>query len=159
MEPLHVVAPAFVDLAHRVVWATVATTDTEGRPATRILHPIWAWDGTQLVGWIATSPRSPKAHHLAHVPYVSVTYWQPTHDTCTARCQAAWLDTPEDRRELWDRFASAPAPLGYDPTIIPGWDTPDAPTFGVLRLVPDRLQVLAGEALMSGQRPLAWHRR
>ena len=38
------VAPAFVELAHRIVWGTVATVDPEGRPRTRILHPIWEWD-------------------------------------------------------------------------------------------------------------------
>jgi hypothetical protein len=156
MDPLETVAPAFVDIAHRIVWATVATTDTAGRPASRILHPIWAWDGTALEGWIATSPLSPKAQHLVGTPFVSVTYWDPTHDTCTARCAATWLDSTADRQALWDRFASTPAPLGYDPTIIPGWDSPESPTFGVLHLVPDRLQVLPGSALMSGGRALQW---
>jgi hypothetical protein len=156
MDPLETVAPAFVDIAHRIVWATVATTDTAGRPASRILHPIWEWDGGELQGWIATSPLSPKARHLDGTPYVSVTYWDPSHDTCTARCAATWLDSPADRRTLWDRFASTPPPLGYDPTIIPGWGSPDSATFGVLHLVPDRLQVLPGSALMSGGRALEW---
>ena len=43
-------------LAHRIVWCTVATTGADGRPRTRVLHPIWEWDGTGLTGWIATSP-------------------------------------------------------------------------------------------------------
>ena len=37
------VAPAFVEMAHRIVWCTVATTGLDGRPNTRILHPIWEW--------------------------------------------------------------------------------------------------------------------
>ena len=30
------VAPGFVEMAHRILWATVATVDPEGRPRTRI---------------------------------------------------------------------------------------------------------------------------
>ena len=77
------VAPAFVDMAHSIVWATVATVSPEGRPHTRILHPIWEWDGTDLRGWILTSPRSPKAVDLAANPIVSLTYWNPAQDTAT----------------------------------------------------------------------------
>ena len=45
---LGTVAPAFVEMAHRIVWASVATVDRQGRPRSRILHPIWQWDGTEL---------------------------------------------------------------------------------------------------------------
>src|SRR5690606_24693458 len=79
-------APAFVAMAHRIVWATVATVDEAGRPRSRILHPMWEWDGESLVGWIATGPTPVKRAHLDHSPYVSVTYWAPDHDTATAEC-------------------------------------------------------------------------
>ena len=46
MDSLEVTAPAFVEMAHRIVWATVATVDERGRPRSRVLHPIWEWDGT-----------------------------------------------------------------------------------------------------------------
>lgn len=152
-------ARAFIDIAHRIVWATVATVDTGGRPSSRVLHPIWALEDDGLVGWIATSPSSPKAAHLAQTPHVSVTYWDATHDTCTANCTAEWRMSPEDRAGLWERFAGAPAPLGYDPAIIPGWDSPEAPTFGALRLVADRIDVMPGAVLMTGQgTPLRWRR-
>jgi hypothetical protein len=39
MSDLSSVAPAFVEMAHRIVWATVATVDSQGRPRSRILHP------------------------------------------------------------------------------------------------------------------------
>ena len=45
MNTLVEVAPAFVEMAHRIVWSTAATVDNEGRPRSRILHPIWLWDG------------------------------------------------------------------------------------------------------------------
>ena len=61
MEPLEDVAPAFVEMAHRIVWCVAATTSASGQPATRVLHPVWEWDGTELTGWIATSPSSPSS--------------------------------------------------------------------------------------------------
>lgn len=151
MKDLNIVGPAFVAMAHRIVWATAGTTDGAGRPATRVLHPTWELDGDALFGWIATSPLSPKAAHLAAHPHVSLTYWDATHDTCTADCRAQWDTTDEGRQSLWDRFATAPAPVGYDPSIVPGWDSPTSAGFGALRLFPYRLRVMPGSLLMAGE--------
>ena len=82
MGDLATVAPAFVGMAHATVWATVATVDRLARPRTRILHPIWEWDGSALVGWIATRPTPVKRVHIEHSPFLSITYWAPSHDTC-----------------------------------------------------------------------------
>lgn len=151
MQELATVAAAFVEMAHRIVWCVAATTDEHGDPATRVLHPVWEWDGEQLTGWIATSPLSPKAGHLARTPSVSLTYWTPEQDTCTADCAAEWDDTLELRREGWQRFVEAPEPVGYDPSIIPGWTSPEAPAFGVLRLHPHRLRLMPGSVLLRGE--------
>jgi Pyridoxamine 5'-phosphate oxidase len=148
---LDAVAPAFVDMAHRIVWCTVATVDSAGEPRTRILHPIWEWDGEALTGWIATSPLSPKAKDLAERPAISLTYWDPTHDTATAECGTTWDDTPELREEGWRRFAEGPAPVGYDPSIIPFWTDPQVEAFGILRLAPRRLRVMPGTFMLQGQ--------
>ncbi|MGD9998924.1 MAG: pyridoxamine 5'-phosphate oxidase family protein [Ilumatobacteraceae bacterium] len=152
MNDLTEVAPAFVEMAHRIVWCTAATVDRSGAPRTRILHPVWEWDGSALRGWIATSPLSPKADHFARPGgnRLSVTYWSPNHDTCTADCGVAWESTPEQRAAGWRRFAEAPAPVGYDPSIIPAWDSPDAPAFGIIRLEPTRLRVMPGSFMMQG---------
>ena len=40
MTALKLVAPAFVEMAHQLVWCVAGTTDTAGKPRTRILHPI-----------------------------------------------------------------------------------------------------------------------
>ena len=149
-DELAEIAPAFVEMAHRIVWATVATTDTAGNPSTRVLHPVWEWDGTTLTGWIATSPLSPKAKHLESVPRVSVTYWHPNHDTCTASCAAQWETSDEERQAGWTRFVEAPAPVGYDPSIVPFWPSPSVPAFGILRLEPISLRVLEGSAMLGG---------
>lgn len=157
MSTLAETAPAFVTMAHRIVWATVATVTPSGEPSTRILHPIWEWDGTSLTGWIATSPESPKAADLAAQPVVSLTYWDPTHDTCSATCRTAWETTPEERQAGWDRFAHAPAPVGYDPSIIPQWTSPEAPAFGILRLEPTALRLMEGALMLTGQgQLLSW---
>ena len=141
---LAAIAPDFVEIAHRIVWCTVATTDTAGRPRTRILHPIWEWDpvSSTLVGWIATGPDSLKAKHLASTPFVSLTYWDPAHDVATAEADASWHNDDESRTWLWNRYKDAPPPIGYDPAIIPGWDGPTSPGFGALRLDPVRLHVI-----------------
>lgn len=149
MNDLSVTAPAFVEMAHQIVWCTVATVDTHGRPRSRILHPIWQWDGIKLVGWVATGPTPLKRAHLAANPFVSVNYWSPAHDTCAAECRATWAKDDKTRNVVWDLLANTPAPVGYDPTIVPGWDSPRSPTFAALRLDPWRLRVFPGSILLS----------
>ena len=157
MTELSTIAPAFVEMAHRIVWCTVATVDSQGRPSTRVLHPYWEWDGEQLIGWVLTDPGSPKARDLASQPVVSLTYWAADHDTCTARCTTVWESSVDERVAGWDRFAHAPDPVGYLPSIIPQWTSPEAPAFGVLRLHPDLLRVMPGTVMTAGQgEVLSW---
>ncbi len=151
MSPLAATAPAFVETAHRIVWCTVATVDPDGRPRTRVLHPIWEWDGEALTGWIATSPTSPKRRDLDATPHVSLTYWDATHDVATADCRIEWIAYPAGKEALWRRFADGPAPVGYDPSIIPGWASPEAEDFGGIVLRPERLRVMPGTLMMEGR--------
>lgn len=158
MTSLGDIAPAFRDMAHGIVWATVATVASDGRPRTRILHPIWDWDGTDLDGWIATVPTPLKRAHLEAHPQVSVSYWAPTHDTCSAECQAQWYVDDDTRREVWAKFANGPEPVGYDPAIIGPWqDGPTSDQFAVIRLTPYRLRVMPGTVMTAGEgAPLTW---
>lgn len=142
---------AFIAMAHRIVWCTVATVDSHGRPRSRILHPLWVLEEGRLIGWVCTGPGSAKAAHLEHSPFLSCNYWDPSHDTCTAECRASW-GNEADRERVWQLFESAPPPVGFSPKIVPGWDHPQAPAFGVLRLEPWRLRVFPGEVLL-GKRP------
>jgi hypothetical protein len=144
-------APAFVAMAHGIVWASVATVDPEGRPRTRILHPIWEWDGEGLAGWIATSPTTVKRDHLASHPDVSINYWTTTHDTCSADCRAEWAFDDETCAAVWDRFLQGPEPVGYDPSIVPVWkDGPASDAFAALVLTPWRLRVMDGGRMLGG---------
>ena len=158
MASIDQVAPAFRDMAHQIVWASVATVDRNGRPRSRILHPYWEWDGTDLTGWIATVPTPIKRAHIEAHPEVSVSYWAPSHDTCSAECAVQWHLDDDTRRTVWDTFATAPAPVGYDPFIIPMWsDGPTSDQFAVLRLTPRRLRVMAGTVMTAGVgQPLVW---
>ncbi len=153
------VGPAFVDVAHRIVWATVATVDTAGRPRTRVLHPIWEYGDDGLVGWIATSPQSPKARHLDATPAVSITYWDARQDVATVDGDAVWETTREERHAGWARFTDTPEPVGYDPRLIPAWTDPDAEAFGILRIEPSSIRVFPGSLLLQGEGDLlTWKR-
>jgi hypothetical protein len=157
MNSLTDVAPAFVEMAHRIVWCSAATVDAQGRPRSRILHPIWQWDGGRLVGWIGTSPTRTKRAHLQASPYISLNYWAPSHDTCVAECRASWAFDAETRTTVWELFRSAPSPLGYDPAIIPSWTSPTAEAFAALRLEPWHLRVFPGSVLRGQGGPvLTW---
>lgn len=157
MNSLEATAPAFVDMAHRIVWASAATVDRKGRPRSRVLHPIWSWNGSELEGWIATGPTPIKRAHLDAHPYISLNYWTPEQDTCVAECRAEWAFDDETCIRIWDMLKTAPAPVGYDPAIIPAWDAPTADSFAVLKLTPWRLRVFPGTVLMGqGGDVLTW---
>ena len=137
-------AEAFVRVAHRVVWCTLVTVDGRGRPRSRVVHPIWEQGPAGLTGWLFTRPTPLKVAHLAATPYVSCSYWDPRHEVAVAECRAEFADDEPTRKYLWELFASAPEPLGYDPKILGGEDHRD-PKITVLKLTPWRIST-GGEA-------------
>jgi general stress protein 26 len=154
MTSLADVAPAFVEMAHQIVWCTVATVDTAGKPRTRVLHPVWEWDGTALVGWIATGNGSLKTKHVAREPRVSLTYWAPNQDTISIEADASMHVDDETRVMVWNRFKDAPAPVGYDPAMIPPWSGgPTSDAFAAMRLDPLAIRLVPQ---MDVSRMLAW---
>jgi Pyridoxamine 5'-phosphate oxidase len=151
MTTLAEIAEPFITMAHRIVWCTVATVTRDGKPRTRVLHPFWQYDGERMTGWILTSPGSPKAADLDAHPQISLTYWDPTQDTCSAECNVVWELDDVAKRAGWKRFAEAPAPVGYNPAIIPPWTSPEVEAFGVLRLEPYRLRLMDGSLMATGK--------
>ena len=152
MADLSKVAPAFLEMAHRIVWCSAASVDRRGRPRSRVLHPLWTWDGRTLSGVIATGPTPTKRAHLDASPHLSLNYWTPAQDTCVAECRARWAFDDATRVYVWDAFKQAPAPVGYDPALIPPWkDGPTSPAFAVLQLEPWRLRVTPGALLLGGR--------
>ena len=112
---------------------------------------MWAWDGEALVGWIATGPTPVKRAHLEQSPNISLSYWAPNQDTCQAECRATWAFDDATRESVWNAFKDAPPPVGYDPGIIPQWDSPKSDAFAALRLEPWRLRVFPGTMLLQGE--------
>lgn len=77
---------AFRERADRMVWAVVATVDTNGRPSTRILHPVWEGE----TGWTMTYRNSIKSRNLAVNPSVSVAYGADAMHPVSVDAVASW---------------------------------------------------------------------
>jgi uncharacterized pyridoxamine 5'-phosphate oxidase family protein len=129
----------FIQRVHSMVWCSVATIDTNNRPRSRILHPIWEIQDGRPIGWIATLRHSPKSKHLARNPYVSLAYianvFQPVYVDCTAQ----WDGRLETKQRVWEMFRTTPPPLGYDPAPI--FKAADDSNFGILKLTPWRIEL------------------
>ncbi|MFC0624300.1 pyridoxamine 5'-phosphate oxidase family protein [Kribbella deserti] len=152
------IAEEFIAVAHRIVWCTVATTDTKGRPRARVLHPLWEYDETAgLAGWIVTRPTPVKVAHLARTPFATCSYWDPAQDVAIADCDAMWVADGPSRARIWAAYRDAPAPLGYDFwSVFPAG--PDSDEVGLLRLAPYRLRITGIETLTGQRPPTSWRR-
>ncbi|MEX0786790.1 MAG: pyridoxamine 5'-phosphate oxidase family protein [Dehalococcoidia bacterium] len=141
----------FMRRVARTVWCTVATVDRQGRPRSRILHPIW--EGS--TGWIATGRQTLKTRHLAKNPYVSLSYWDPEHEQVYVDCKAAWDDDMAQKKRVWELYKATPPPLGYDPGII--WQGgPEDPGYGLLKLTPWRIELWSLRDMITGAEPKVW---
>jgi general stress protein 26 len=136
----------FLDRVARIVWCTVSTLDTRGRPYSRILHPIW--EGS--TGWIATGRHTLKAKHLAQSPFVALAYWDPQQDTVMIQARAEWCDDAPTKARIWNLLKTTPPPVGYDPELFWRAGVGD-PGYGVLRITPLRIQLLTGAEMMQGK--------
>jgi general stress protein 26 len=141
----------FNERIERIVWCTVTTVDRKGRPRGRLLHPIW--EGS--TGWIATGRNSFKAKHLESNPHVSLAYWDPQHEQVYADCRAEWVDDPAEKARVWELFKATPAPMGYDLGLF--WkEGPEDLGYGLLRLVPWRVELWSLQQMMQGAPPRVW---
>jgi hypothetical protein len=154
LAPPATIADAFIAIAHRVIWCTLATVDRRGRPRSRIVHPIWERTGDGLVGWLTSRPTPLRRAHLAANPYVSAPTGIP-RTTSRSRSAAPRVTDPAAREHAWACFRAAPPPLGHDPATIwaAGLEDPDA---GVIRLDPWRLRAAAAATLASGEPARVW---
>lgn len=145
------IAQTFDARVRRIVWCTVTTMDTKGRPFSRILHPIW--EGA--TGWIATGRQSLKTKHLAGNPNVALAYWDPQHDTVIVQAKAEWCDDAPTKQRIWNLLKSTPPPVGYDPQQFWAAGVGD-PGFGVLKLTPSRVELWTGQEMATGKPPTVW---
>lgn len=143
------IAEEFERRVRRAVWATVTTVDRQGRPRSRVMHPVW--EGS--TGWAATRPGSLKTRHLAVNPFVSVTYFDAA-EAVYVDCKAEGVDDVEMKRHAWTVMKGEEPPYGYDPgTIWP--EGPEHVSFGVLKLTPWRLELYVPPGPGSTG-PLVW---
>jgi hypothetical protein len=132
------IQPEFMARVDKMVWCNAATVDSQGRPRSRILHPLW--DGS--VAYVTADRHSFKGRHLARTPYVSLAYVGDVAKPAYADCHAAWVEDRETKQHVWYLYQTTPPPMGFDPVPIYGSvDEPveGRPTFGVLKLTPYRI--------------------
>jgi hypothetical protein len=132
------IASDFMERVNQMVWCSAATIDGQGRPRSRLLHPLW--EGS--TAWITTDPRSLKSEHLARHPYISLAYVGDVAKPAYADCHAAWVEDAATKQHVWDLCLATPPPMGFDPAPIYGDPLEPAagrPVFGVLKLTPYRI--------------------
>lgn len=123
----------FIQRVHTAVWAAVATVGRDNRPRSRLLHILW--EGA--TGWTLTRRHSHKSKHLAHNPYVSLTYMADIIKPVYVDCRAAWVDDKAEIARLWQKFSETPPPLGYDP--YNAFVGPEDENTGLLKFTPWRI--------------------
>jgi len=123
------------------------------------MQPVWIWDGNSLTGWVSTHLANPKVDDLRASPSMSLTYWNPEQDNCSADCDVDFVTAELELSAAWDRFKATPEPAGFDPAIHPDWETSTSPIFGVLELHPLWLRLMPGTLMTAGQgEVLTWRR-
>jgi general stress protein 26 len=127
----------FIRRVHTMVWCAAATVDSQQRPRSRILHPIW--EGS--TGWIGTHRHSHKSKHLEHNPHMSLAYIGELFNPVYVDCIAEWIDDLDQKLRIWTMFKDAPPPLGYDPADTFG--SYDHEGFGLLKLTPWRIALIS----------------
>lgn len=139
-------------IVESIVWCTVATVGPTGSPRTRLMHPVWNWDGEVPIALVTARTTPLKMRHLAAQPEVSCCYWDPSHHTAAIDAVATWLDD-EARSRAWEAIAATPPPVGFDPAMI--WpDGPGSEDCGILRF--DAFRIVTSPV---GEQPLLWSAR
>jgi general stress protein 26 len=141
----------FIERVHKMVWCSVATLDTQDRPRSRIMHTMWE----SSTGWAVSRRHVLKAKHVAHSPFVSLAYISDLTRPVYADCTAQWEDEAAEKSRVWNLFAEAQPPLGFDPASI--FKSVDNPDYGLLRFTPWRIEL----ADISGglNQPKVWRRK
>jgi uncharacterized pyridoxamine 5'-phosphate oxidase family protein len=140
----------FIQRVHTMVWCNVATVDSQQRPRSRILHPIW--EGS--TGWIGTHRNSHKANHLTRNPYVSLAYITNVMNPVYVDATVEWIEDMEQKRCIWDLFKNAPPPIGYDPADT--FVSFDHENFGLLKLTPWRIDLVSFPSPSFEEGTLVW---
>jgi uncharacterized pyridoxamine 5'-phosphate oxidase family protein len=145
----------FLRLTADIVWSTVTTVDAQGRPRSRILHPIFEVREGDPVGWVVTGRTPIKVGQLAGNPHVACSYWSPAQNTVMIDCIASWVEDLDTKRYVLDLFSTTPPPLGYD---LSAFGSVETELFTPLRLDPWRIQIMVFEGWDKSLTPRTWRR-
>jgi len=140
----------FTKRVQTMVWCNVATVDSQQRPRSRILHPIW--EGA--TGWIGTHRNSFKSRHLSQNPHLSLAYTTNIMNPVYVDCVAEWIDNLDEKKRVWNLFKDTPEPIGYDPAH--DFIRPDHENFGLLKLKPWRIDIVSFPAENFEKGTLVW---
>jgi hypothetical protein len=135
------------------VFCVATTVDEQGRPRSRMLHPIFGVRGGRPLGWALTGRTPLKTRHLAANPHMSCAFWTPSQDAVFADCRTEWVEGDAEKAEVWDLFHDTPPPLGWGREGMAGYG-PERwrnPVFTPLRLEPWRVQVMTGDQYPAGE--------
>jgi hypothetical protein len=153
--PLSDVLAVARGIVEAVVFCTATTIGPDGRPRSRVVHPVWDWD-EPLVGLVTSRPTPLRRRHLGANPVMTCAYWSPEHHVATFDCDAAWVE-PGMLGDAWARIAATPPPLGFDPVTI--WpDGPAGDDFAVVELRPYRVQAALAEEIATKAPVRQWRR-
>src|ERR1044071_9757587 len=101
----------FMRRVAQAVYCSMATVDRQGRPRSRILHPIW----DSSTGWAISWKDSHKSKHLQINPYVSLAYIYDRDKPTYTDCRAEWIEADNEKLRIWNLYKNTPPPLGFDP--------------------------------------------
>ena len=135
----------FLDYVNNYVYCNLATVDSQNRPRSRIMHPVWE----RSTGWVISWHKTLKFKHIANNPHVSLAYF--CHDfnhPVYVECKAEHETDRDEMWRVWEYFKVARKPMGFDPE--PQFGDIDHHQFGLLKLIPWRIELytLGGESII-----------
>lgn len=68
-----------------------------------------------------------------------------------------WVENLDQKRRIWELFKNASPPLGFDPAR--DYISPDHPYFGVLKVIPWRIDLVSFPAESFEKGTLVWRNR
>jgi general stress protein 26 len=121
----------FLERVRTMVYCSAATVDADGRPRSRVLHPVWE----DQTGWVTTGPKTAKASQLALNPFMSLAFIADPFKPVYVECRATWQNDRDTRHRIWDLFKK------FDVDLAVSWGDVESPTYAVLRLDAWRIEL------------------
>ncbi len=129
----------------RIGSCTMATIDRKGRTRVRMVNVVWE----NMIAYLVTWANSLKTKHVIAHPYLSLCYWDPTHQQVYADCSVEVIRDLDEKRRIFKLTQETPPPVGYDPSPY-FRDGPNDPNCVVLKMKPWRMELFELANLEDG---------